>query len=63
MHVVVMLPYERGRTIIKKHRLLQFSEGRENFYNGPCFQVTLENANDLDEILKTLAEAYGQQNT
>ncbi|MGD0423072.1 MAG: DUF5655 domain-containing protein [Candidatus Bathyarchaeia archaeon] len=63
MHIMIMLPFEKGRELIKNHRLLEPSEGRQNFYNGPCFQVTLENANDLDEVLKALEEAYRQQNT
>jgi len=58
MHITIMLPFELGSSLIKKHKLKQLSEGIQKFYNGPCFKVTLENEDDLDEILKALEEAY-----
>lgn len=62
MHIVIMLPYETGNNLIKKHKLTQLHESVQNFYNGPCFKVTLENDENLDEVLKALEEAYKQQN-
>jgi len=62
MHIIVMLPYEVGNSLIKKHKLTQLSQGIQDFYNGQCFQVTLENEDDLEEVIKTLEEAYKQQN-
>ena len=62
MHIVVMLPYERGTSLIKKHKVTQLAESVQNFYNGPCFKVTLENDENLDEILRIIEEAYNQQN-
>ncbi len=62
MNVVVMLPYETGEQLIKKHRVKQLSEGIQRFYNGPCFGVSVENEDVLDEVLKALEEAYHQQN-
>ena len=61
MHIVVMVPYEAGNTIIKKHKLRQLTAGVQKYYNGPCFEVTLENEDNLDEILKTLEQAYKGQ--
>jgi len=61
MHIVVMVPYEAGNTIIKKHKLRQLTAGVQKYYNGPCFEVTLENEDNLDEILKTLEQAYKKQ--
>jgi predicted transport protein len=61
MHVIVMLPYEIGNSLIKKHKLTQLSGGIQKFYNGPCFRVTIENEENMDEIFKTLEEAYRQQ--
>jgi len=63
MHIVVMLPYEIGNNLIKKHKLTQLHERVQNFYNGPCFKVTLENDENIEEILKALEEAYKQQNS
>jgi len=62
MHIIVMLPYEVGNSLIKKHKLTQLSQGIQDFYNGQCFQVTLENEDNLEEVVKTLEEAYRQQN-
>jgi predicted transport protein len=61
MHIIIMLPYEVGNSLIKKHKLTQLSQGIQNFYNGQCFQVTLENEGNLEEIIKALEEAYKQQ--
>ena len=62
MHIVVMLPYENGVSLIQKHKLKQLSESIQKFYNGECFQVTLENQQNLDEIMRVLEEAYKLQN-
>uniref|UniRef100_A0A832DKJ2 DUF5655 domain-containing protein n=1 Tax=Ignavibacterium album TaxID=591197 RepID=A0A832DKJ2_9BACT len=62
MHIVIMLPYETGNSLIRKHKLTQLHESVQNFYNGSCFKVTLENDENLDEVLKALEEAYKQQN-
>jgi len=61
MHIIVMLPYEVGNSLIKKHKLTQLSQGIQDFYNGKCFQVTLENEGNLEEVIKALEEAYKQQ--
>jgi len=62
MHIIVMLPYEVGKELVKKHKLTQLSPGIQKFYNGPCFRATIENDENLDEIFKALEEAYRQQN-
>jgi hypothetical protein len=53
---------KKEQTKIKKHKVTQLAESVQNFYNGPCFKVTLENDENLDEILKIIEEAYNQQN-
>ena len=58
MHIVIMLPFELGSSLIKKHKLKMLSEGIQKFYGMPCFRVTLENEENLDEIIKVLEEAY-----
>jgi len=62
MHIVIMLPYEASNILIKKHKLTPLAESVQNFYNGPCFKVTLENDNNLDEVIRALEEAYKLQN-
>ena len=59
--ITIMLPYETGINLIKKHKLKQLSAGVQKFYNGPCFTVTVEKEDNLDEIIKTLEEAYKLQ--
>ena len=61
LHIVIMLPYERGKEIIKKHKITELSKSIQSFYNGPCFKVTIANSANLDEIIKALEEAYLQQ--
>jgi len=61
MHIVIMLPYEDGSNLIKKHELTTLSQGIQNWYGAPCFQVTLESEENLEEVIKTLEEAYKQQ--
>jgi len=62
MHIVIMLPYERGKRLIKSHKLKQLTESVQNFYNGPCFKVTIENDKNINEVLKALEEAYRNAN-
>ncbi len=61
LHIVIMLPYETGSSIIRKHKLTQLSQSIQDFYNGACFQVTIEKEDNLEEVIKTLEEAYKQQ--
>lgn len=62
INIVIMLPYENGVNIIKKHKVKQLAESVQKFYNGACFQVILENDENLEEIINALKEAYNQQN-
>jgi len=61
IHIIFMLPYETGETLVKKHKLRQLSEGIQKFYGSACFQVTLRERSNLDEILNALGEAYKLQ--
>ena len=61
MHIVIMLPYAVGSSLIHKHRLHQLSERVQKFWNGPCFQVTLDNSDNIEEIITALKEAYKKQ--
>ncbi len=57
LDIVIMLPYEKGKLLIKKHKLKQLGEGVQGFYNGPCFEVELDNKDDLNEIVNAIKEA------
>jgi predicted transport protein len=62
MVIVVMLPFETGQNIIRRHTIKQLSESIQDFYNGPCFKVSVEDIEGLDEVLEALKQAYLQQN-
>ncbi len=60
LKITIMLPYEDSSSI-KNHIIRKLSEGVQNFYNGPCFEVIIENDKNLDDILKLLERAYQKQ--
>jgi predicted transport protein len=59
--IAVMLPYEKGEEMISHHRLRRFTPGIERFYGRSSFEVTVENKENLDEVLKLLEEAHKDQ--
>jgi predicted transport protein len=61
MNIVIILPFDYGNSAIKKHKVKQLSQGVQDFYGYPCFKITLENDEDLEEIFDVLEEAYEQQ--
>jgi len=63
MSIVIMLPYETGISLIKKHTITKLSKGVQDWYGAPCFQVTVENEADIEEVVKALEEAYKQSQT
>jgi predicted transport protein len=60
--IVILLPYEKGKILINKIKIGQLAESVQRFYNRPCFQVILENEENLGEVIEALNEAYKQQN-
>ena len=57
LRVVVMLPEQDVRTVMKHHVVKQLSQSVQGFYNGPCCAVLFENSTNLDDfwaLLKTL---------
>ena len=56
-----MVPYEEGSRMIRNHRLRKFTEGIQNFYGRASFEITVENDDNLDEVLTLLKEAYREQ--
>ncbi|MBS7612459.1 hypothetical protein KEJ27_09745 [Candidatus Bathyarchaeota archaeon] len=58
MRIVVMLPYEVGSGLIKKHPLIKLSQAVQDWYGAPCFRVIVESEADLEEVVKALEEAY-----
>lgn len=62
LKIVIMIPFDEGVKLIRKHKLIKLSQGVQNFYNGPCFEVMIEKKDDLKEIIKALKAAYILQN-
>lgn len=61
MNIVVMVPFEGSGRFIKKHKITQLSQSVQDYYNGPCFKVSLENSQNVEEVIDVLKEAYKQQ--
>lgn len=59
--IAVMLPLEVGKKVIKNYKLREFTEGIKRFYNHDSFEVTVDNENNLSEILNLLTLAYKEQ--
>ncbi len=62
MHIVIMLSYEVGKQNIRNHTLSTLSQRVQDYYNGSCFQVTIEKNEELEEVidlLKRVAEDFG----
>ena len=60
--VVVMLPYDQGKEIIKKNSLKKLSKGIQDFYNGECFAIMINSPKYLDEVFTAIKKAYESQN-
>lgn len=60
LNIVILLSYEIGETLITNHKLTRLSQSVQNFYNGPCFRVTIDTETNLGEIIKTLQKSYTQ---
>ncbi len=59
--IAVMLPFEKGEEMIQHHRLRKFTEKTQKFYGRGSFEITVENNENLEEVLKLLEEAYRKQ--
>ena len=57
MKIVVMLPLRIGKKMIKKHRITETSKGVQAFYGGECFNVYIENEDNLEEVVDILKKA------
>jgi hypothetical protein len=47
-----MLPYEEIIKKAKSCNVTKLSQGVQNFYNGPCAGVELDNMKKIDEIIE-----------
>lgn len=61
-NIVIMLPYNKAKEIIKSHRIIEPSKGIQKFYNGACFDVYMENNKNLNEVINAINEAANSVN-
>ena len=58
--IIVMLPYEVGVKEIKKHAVIQLGEGVQGFWGGPCFRLTVDSPDNIDEVINVIKESFMQ---
>lgn len=56
--IVVMLPYESGRELIKNYKIDEPPQRVQKYYGGECFNLRITDNKHLDEIRSTLKKAY-----
>ncbi len=62
LKITIGISYEEGIRIIKHHTIKKHSQGVQDFYHIPCFEVIIESTNNLQEIFTALEQAYKKQN-
>jgi len=61
IRIVVLLPYEKYSEKLPEQNIRKLSQGVQNFYNGPCFEIIFEKKDKLEKIIDLLEEAYKNQ--
>ena len=54
--IVVMMNYENVKSRIKQHYVKSLSDSVQNFYNGPCCAIIIENSDYLEEVIEILKD-------
>jgi predicted transport protein len=54
IRLVLMLPEEQVKNVIKSHQVVQLSDSVQKFYNGPCCAVNIEKNKNLEEIVNVI---------
>lgn len=49
-----MLPFEIVQNRVKNHAAIEPSLSVQKFYNGRCSEITVENSQNIDEVLEFL---------
>ncbi len=56
IRIVVMAKEDIVKNKIKFHQVKPLSEGVQNFYNGDCSEVIIEENKNLDEVINLLVD-------
>jgi predicted transport protein len=63
IRVIIMLPEEQVKNIIKNNSIISLSASVQKFYNGPSCAIDFESAKQVDEIINLLQEKLTNKNT
>jgi len=58
IRLVAMLPEDEAKKILRKHQVIHLSPGVQNFWNGSCCEVIIENHSDIDEIIEMIQAIF-----
>ncbi len=62
IRLVVMHPEEEVRKKIKHNKIRHLSDGVQNFYNGACCEITIENKKNIKEVINILKLLIAESN-
>jgi len=54
IRIIIMVPYEESRKLIKFHEIIKLGTSVQKFYHEPCFAVNVLNHEKLSEIIETI---------
>jgi predicted transport protein len=60
IRLIVMLPESVIRANVKKHNVKSLSASVQNFYNGECAAVDIENSDNLSEVVELVRPLVGE---
>jgi predicted transport protein len=58
IRIVVSLPIEEGKAIVKNQRVRELTKPVQTWYGTPCFELLVENTHDLADVFAILERAY-----
>lgn len=61
MNIVVMLDESVVRPMLHYHDVKSLSQSVQNWYTGPCCQISLNNSEHLDEVIEVLKKVISAQ--
>ena len=61
--MVVMMPEDQVRANIKHHPVKTLSAGVQQFYNGPCAAIDVQDVDNIDEIINLISMLIKSENS
>lgn len=63
VRMVVMMPEDQVRVNIKHHPVKTLSAGVQQFYNGPCAAIDVQDVDKIDEIINLISMLIKSENS